>query len=663
MPSLVGNKPNQVPSNGDLGTLAFQDSNAVNIQGGTAVIDNLTADSINLKVDSDLTNISPSLLLDFANTKALDPRITFTRASTASFYDGVTTAKAEENLVIRSEELDNAAWSKFNITATANSTASPDGAITAELIAETTASSTHTLFRNFATTSGLSYTTSVFVKKGTGATAPDIFQISFGSDGHGVSQYANFDISVGGGASGTVTSSTGGTAVITLVGSGWYRCVWTATATATATTAAVVFAFANNNPTATRFPSYTGATTSDIFLWGAQVEQRSAVSAYTPTTTAPITNYIPALRTAQAGQARFDHAPLTGESLGLLIEEQRTNLFTYSSEFDNAIWIKNGGTILANTVIAPDGTLNADKVLPISGSNTVYEVISVTSGTSYTFSVYAKMAGNRYVVMRNTFAGLSADNLSFDLLDGVVQRNVSGVTATITPVGNGWYRCSSSWSAGATGASNFQIKTGSEAVATTSSTLAGSYNGFDGIYIWGAQLEAGAFATSYIPTVASQVTRSADAASMTGLNFSSWYRADEGTFFANSKKNSAVATTVNPIMYADDGASDRVVLQYITTPAIEGAVVALGTTQASLTFLSTYTTDNATAMSYKVNDFAAANNGGTVGTDTSGILPNINALRIGHRTLISAQYLNGTIKKLAYYPVRLPNAELQEMTS
>ena len=148
-----------------------------------------------------------------------------------------------------------------------------------------------------------------------------------------------------------------------------------------------------------------------------------------------------------------------------------------------------------------------------------------------------------------------------------------------------------------------------------------------------------------------------------GSNFSGWYNPVEGTFFANSKKNSSAATTVNPVIYADDGSSDRVAIQYNTTPAIEASVVAGGSTQASFTFSSTYTSDNSTAIGYKINDFAAVNNSGTVGTDTSGSLPNINAMRIGNRTIVSAQYLNGTIKRIAYYNRRITNQELQGITS
>ena len=217
MPSLIGNKPNQVPSNGDLGTLAFQDSNAVNIVGGTAVVDNLTADSINLRIDHDLTNISPSLLLDFANTEALDPRITFTRASTAAFYDGRTTAKAEENLFIYSDDFTSAVgrWASSGTTVTVNSTVAPDGTTTGDTLTATAGTSTKFTEQARATFSG-TVVMSLFVKAGT----HNFVQIINTGDAQA---FANFDVTAGAGVVGT--KGTKITSSIVDAGNGWYRCI------------------------------------------------------------------------------------------------------------------------------------------------------------------------------------------------------------------------------------------------------------------------------------------------------------------------------------------------------------------------------------------------------------------------------------------------------
>jgi len=217
----------------------------------------------------------PSLNLDFANTKKLDPRITFARASAARYYDGKTVAKAEENLLLQSQDI-TTTWTSVGGTRTANTTTAPDGTTTADTLTETTANTSHDIRQTgVAVTSGLRYVWSIFAKKGDGATAPDIIQLTWATGGFGITVFANYDISVGGGTSGTVTTTGAGavSASITSAGNGWYRCVLIADATAT-TTSGMSVLFTNNNPTATRGQSYVGATTANVFLWGAQMEQR-----------------------------------------------------------------------------------------------------------------------------------------------------------------------------------------------------------------------------------------------------------------------------------------------------------------------------------------------------------------------------------------------------
>jgi hypothetical protein len=607
--------------------------------------------------------IKPSLNLDFANTKALDPRVTFTRASQGRFYDGVTTAKAEENLLIRSQEFDDAVWNKSNTSVAANSTTAPDGSSTAETLAEAATTAAHALFgaagtpTRFSVVSGSTYAFSVFLKKGNGATAPDVMQVGYGATGFPATFYANFDLSAG-----TVTATGAGasSSSILSVGNGWYRCsvVGDANSTTTAnTTLAVVFT--NNNGSATREPSYEGVTTSDVFVWGAQVEQRSAVTAYTPTTTQPITNYIPVLLAAQAGVPRFDHNPTTGVSLGLLIEEQRTNLVLRSEEFDNAYWTATRITVTPNAVVAPDGTLSADQIIENTDTNThnVSRVSSITisANTVYTCSVYAKSNG-RNIELRFRSASTIGNYVFgvFDLTNGTATTGVVGDgssnSVTITSVGNGWYRCT------LTGKVD-SASTTANILNFTSSSGSNSYtgDGYSGIFVWGAQLEDGAFPTSYIPTVASQVTRSADAASMTGVNFSSWFRQDRGTVYTEVD---AKTTTFAAFFGNSPGTSN----EFYTRVASSGpsfAVVTNGVTQANF---GTSALVSKIANAYRVNDFASSVNGGAVATDTLGTLPVVSALGIG-ATFAPAIAINGTIKKLAFYPERLSDAQLVALTT
>ena len=128
-----------------------------------------TAAEINqLDNTADLPDIRPSLLLDFANSKTLDPRITFTRGSTATYWDGKTTTKAEENLLSYSEQFDNSYWTKAGLTITADNTTAPDGTTTAELLTTTASAVPHLFFRNgVITEASTAYTLSVYAKAGT----------------------------------------------------------------------------------------------------------------------------------------------------------------------------------------------------------------------------------------------------------------------------------------------------------------------------------------------------------------------------------------------------------------------------------------------------------------------------------------------------------------
>jgi hypothetical protein len=202
-------------------------------------------------------------------------------------------------------------------------------------------------------------------------------------------------------------------------------------------------------------------------------------------------------------------------------------------------------------------------------------------------------------------------------------------------------------------------------LASADNTNSFAGNAFDGVTLWGAQLEAGAFPTSYIPTVASQVTRSADAASMTGANFSSWYRADEGTLYAEASYNAdtngviafiAAGSFSNFINIAREPTLDRFQADYFSGGSRQ-ALLNLATNSALVGVAGK------AATAYKVDDFAGVANAGSAVTDTAGLVPaGVNRLSIGFVDVGNAQHLNGTLRKLAYYPKRLANAELQAIT-
>jgi hypothetical protein len=639
--SDVGTNPNQIPLNQYLGDLAYMD--VVNTISG------------NPYYDTAISDVQPTLNLDFVNAKTLDSRITFVRSTNATFYDAKSSAVAEQNLIKYSQEFDNAVWEKDLVTVAPNSTAAPDGNTTADLLAETIANNIH--FCGGAAqapiVSGQVYTFSVFLKKGTGATAPDIMQVSYGYVGFGSNVYANFNIST---PAVTATGAGVSSSSIVSVGNGWYRCIFTATATATGN-GALGIGFTNNNGSATRAPSYIGLTTSDAFVWGAQLEQRSAVTAYTPTTTTAIINFIPTLQTAAANVPRFDYDPITRVPNGLLIEESRANLFTYSEQFDNAIWQKVQTTISANSTTAPDGTLTADKVVSTATTNFFGVQTSNSIGSSWSYSVYAKAGGYDRLLMGTT----NANFIGFNLTTGRVESTLpAGVTASILSVGNGWYRCSIS-SSSVVGGVTFYLLMFNAAFTAYNQSISFTADGFSGIFIWGAQLEAGAFPTSYIPTEAIAVTRAVDAASMTGTNFSSWYNQSQGVLYGSWTR---VASNAVFAVLTGTSAPNSASSLYAAMNSNGNAQTSVyGGAYGSYSHVFSYTpTSWQIALSLGINTVSTTVNGVTLNTSTAAINPPASTqLILGGVFPLGAN--NGWIKKIQYYPVALSNAELQEMTA
>ena len=184
---------------------------------------------------------------------------------------GVVPSRGRVNLLTRTEEFDNAYWTAGNVIVTANNSAAPDETTTAEKIAATATQNNHIIqaVSGPTLTSGLSYSVSVYAK----AAGYDFVQLTFAGATHGSSQYANFNL-----ATGAVGNNSGGSASIVPVGSGWYRCTWTATATATAATGPAIVVMPSD--TATRLFSFTGDGTSGIFIWGAQLELGSTATPY-----------------------------------------------------------------------------------------------------------------------------------------------------------------------------------------------------------------------------------------------------------------------------------------------------------------------------------------------------------------------------------------------
>lgn len=622
-----------------------------------------------MSFSNNLPTIDPSLNLDFANTKVLDPRITFTRASTATFYDGVTEALAEQNLLLQSQTF-TTGWSTTNVTISDNTTAAPDSTTTAATLTDNTTNGVHNIFKNIGShLANTTYTLSCFAKAGTN----NYVVLSMQSGDSLRRATAVFDLS-----NGTVGQTLAGSSTtlvgsgITAVGSsGWYR-IYITYSFATAVAASYLNieqapAATGNTIDATYGDVSYAGTGKTIFLWGIQLEQRSAVTAYTPTTTQPITNYIPVLKTATTNTPRFSHNPITGESLGLLIEEQRTNLATQSQTFSG--WAITGETIQNNTVISPDGTLSASALIPTTENSTHNAALYYTVGSgTFTFSIYAKAAGYPRLGIRVYDGSAYQLRATFDLSTGSIVTTEAG-TASITSAGNGWYRCVCT---GTSASGNLGTVAGWAVESLPSDNVVQQAfigNGYSGAYIWGAQIEAGTFATSYIPTTSAQVTRSAENASITGINFTNFYSGNEGTLFVHAISNGNISTggfSPTAVSVNDDTISNAIAIsRYTGTNNLLAATNANSVTQFGLTSSNVFSSSPSeikTGFSYKSGAFASCANGGTLQTASSGIIPtSFTQINIGSYPT-GARWWDGSIKRITYYPFAITNAQLQGLT-
>jgi hypothetical protein len=206
-------------------------------------------------------------------------------------------------------------------------------------------------------------------------------------------------------------------------------------------------------------------------------------------------------RTVERGGTIYTVAidtPAYGDD-GLSIEPAATNLLTYSEQFDNAAWVKAVVALTANIIVAPDGSSTASKLVADT-TNTQHAVYRWIDAGTYTFSLFVKDSGDGWVRI-----GTGAYYSWFNVTDGIIGTTQPGTTATITSIGNGWFRCSVSFTTIADNAYAFT------ASGDTITAYAG--DGTSGIYIWGAQLEEGTVPTAYIPTTSSTVSRAADAVS------------------------------------------------------------------------------------------------------------------------------------------------------
>lgn len=370
------------------------------------------------------------------------------------------------------------------------------------------------------------------------------------------------------------------------------------------------------------------------------------------------------MRTASSGTPRFDHDPVTHAEKGILIEESRNNWYLYSMDFANAYWGKSSATVSADSALAPDGTTSGDKFVE-TADTAVHEInrttLSIPANTSYTVSVFAKAAERSILRMYAANPdGAHSAAANYNLATGSVGTTVPAGSGTIDAtsiqnIGNGWYRCTLSFrlTGVVTTRILFVLRTDD---TTGTSSYAGT--GTSGLYLWGAQLEAGHFPTSYIPTTSASVTRQADYISIpTG----SWYSATGSTLYGeySSFAPSGYSTRLANL---HDGAPNQSAFLIANSQA--GFVIAqkmvgggpannVGPVYVPGTIYKAAAATDAAVSPLGVN-------GALYTTAVPGSLPGISQLNIGN--VKNSAYLNGWIRSFRYYPSRVLQAQTQLLT-
>ena len=351
---------------------------------------------------------------------------------------------------------------------------------------------------------------------------------------------------------------------------------------------------------------------------------------------------------------RFDHDPVTGVCKGLLMEESRTNSLIDSNAFNN--WSLSNSTVAASSVVNPEGSLNAWKVVEDSSlaTHTATRSFTPISGTTYTSSIWLKSAENGFAFVGFSGGGFATTFISVNLSTGVVS------TALGTPLGatsvahsNGWWRVSFSLVATAALVSNIDIRLSRDGLWANRSYLG---NGVNGIYCYGAQVESGAFPTSYIPTTTASVIRSADVCSIDSSNFAGiWNGVDMTMFFKGSRidnKTSQVNWELTSGTSATSIASDRgTTTERITANAVGIMQIAAFTTL----------TEYKIAAALKAGDYAVSFNGAAAISSSNAFVLTLNRMTIGMNR-VNSSTLNGCVHSIQSYKKRLPNSKLQTLT-
>jgi hypothetical protein len=362
------------------------------------------------------------------------------------------------------------------------------------------------------------------------------------------------------------------------------------------------------------------------------------------------------IETVGSGQPRIDYKD---DSKGaLLLEPSRTNKVTYSEDYNNSNWttLASGETIVSNSIISPDGTLNADTLEGDGTGTAVYvrQDVSLNTSVDYTFSIFAKKGTNDFIaISAEGFSGATNTLLIFDLNNSIVTNG----TGNIENYGNGWLRCSFTIPISTDGTGRFLIYpayNGTTRGFPTSSDANGQ-----NIYIYGAQAEQGSYATSYIPTSGSAVTRLTDSCSQTVPD--GVIGQTEGTIYAELGNIPSQAIDDVFIELSDGTSNNRILFYADSNGYIKNQIKASGSISSLINTNVTVSSNMKIAITYKSNEAKVFINGVQYGgTDTSVVVPSVNKMNLESYTGTRGE--TSTLKDVKLYNTALTDQELKKLT-
>jgi hypothetical protein len=441
------------------------------------------------------------------------------------------------NLATYSEMFSDISWNKPSAILTPNTTIAPNGTLTADTLTGTGASTNNRLNQGINTLASTTYTHSIYAKKGTN----DFIQLYGSNAVFGLDVWANFDLNNG--VLGSVGALT--TATITDVGNGWYRCTVTgATTTGGSSSSYILQLIAAANTTR----AFSNTLNTSVFIWGAQFVEGALPLNYQKTE-------------GRLNIPRLDYS-LGGSCPNILLEPLRTNLCLWSEQINNAAW-SGVASVAANAFIAPDGFLSADTLT--DSSTTTYQTklqnFTITANAAYTTSVFIRKTTGALTSYPGIVATLSGGvggrlvRVIVNTTTGTFNYEVSGspainsYSATLTSFNSDYWRLTLTTQDNQSNTSYQLLYYPAISLdgTTVTSTATGSAT------FWGGQFELGGYATSYIPTTSTTITRNADVLSRNNIYTNGLITASGGTWFIDLRNNRDLVrdVAVNTLFVAD----------------------------------------------------------------------------------------------------------------